>query len=202
MLEIERLRMAFVSDKNKFVSEGIDCVTNDWKVMNEEGVRKELGKRGITMATVLAVLYAWEKWGRMVIAENANGGLDIHTDMSYFCSYLTCLLNRVIDPEACDFLKRKMKTDVHPDPQDVDFVIPPELQDDRKLKQAREKAALLNYERRLELEAKRNFRDNVRKRRAELAETENVPPRQKSRWNDSVPFAVEETPDTWEDRVS
>ena len=40
--------MAFVSGKNKFVADGIDCATNDWKVMNEEGVRRELGKRGIT----------------------------------------------------------------------------------------------------------------------------------------------------------
>ena len=193
----ERLRMVGIT---KFFCGGLDGAGN-WKVMTEEDVRKELSKRGMTMSTVLAVLYAWQMWGGGKVEDMGDGRAKVDTDVNDFGKWLMCLLNGVIDQEACDFLKRVMKTDVQPDPKDISFEIPLHLQDDR-IRKAREKAALLNYERRLELQAKKNFRDNVRKRLAERAEEEGEPARQKSRWDDAVPFAVEETPDTWEDRVS
>jgi hypothetical protein len=87
----------------------------------------------------------------------------------------------MVDQEACDFLKAQMDVQVEPDDRPVQFVIPDELKDDQRLKAAREKAAFLNFEQRLELEARKNWRENVKRRREERKAEEEVPPAR--RWS-------------------
>jgi hypothetical protein len=81
--------------------------------------------------------------------------------------YLDCLCNKVIDQEACDFLESQMDVEVSPDARPVKYILPDELKDDQRIKAAREKAAFLNFEQRLELVAKKSWRDNVKRRREE-----------------------------------
>jgi hypothetical protein len=62
-----------------------------------------------------------------------------------FCLWVKCLCNRVLDQEACGFLKSKYNVDVQPDSRSVNFDIPEELAGNRLLKKARETAAELNF---------------------------------------------------------
>jgi hypothetical protein len=93
-------------------------------------------------------------------------------------------LNKVVDREACDFLKTQMDIQVEPDGHPVQFVIPEGLKDDQRLKAAREKAAFLNFEQRLGQEARKSWRENVKRRREEREREaeEEVPPARRSRW--------------------
>jgi hypothetical protein len=69
------------------------------------------------------------------------------------------------------------------------------------LKEARERAAWLNFARRSESEAKRRKREDLKRRREELDE-ESAPAARRSRWDSDDEFAVEEVPDFYEDCVS
>lgn len=56
----------------------------------------------------------------------------------------------------------------------------------------------MNFERRNEMEAKRNWRLNVKRHHEELREQE-VPPTRRTRWDSENEFAVKEVPDFHED---
>jgi hypothetical protein len=92
-------------------------------------------------------------WGG---AQVANGRVTV--DYREFMLWLTCINNRVIDEEACVFLKERFHVDVQPDPRETNVQIPERFKDERRLKVALEKAAVLNYVKRMELEAKRHWR--------------------------------------------
>jgi hypothetical protein len=175
----------------------VEVVLSECGDMNEVDVRRVLGRRVVDREMMMAVLNAVRMWGGVRLSE--SGEVDINC--SEFGLYVDCLLNRVIDQEACDFLKAEMKVRVQPDARPVDFEIPDELKDDQRLKAAREKAAFLNFEQRLELEARKNWRENVKRRREEL-KAQEAPPVRRPRWSDSEPFAVEAPPPDWKDRVS
>jgi hypothetical protein len=101
-------------------------------------------------------------------------------------------LDKVVDLEACDFLKTQTNGQAEPDDRRVQFVIPDELKDDQWLKAAREKAAFLIFEQKLELEARKNWRKNVKRRREERKAEEEVPPARRGRWCECEEFEVED----------
>jgi hypothetical protein len=165
--------------------------------MDEAYVRRVLGKKSVTGEIVFAVLNGLKLWGGMRLV---NG--EVSVECYEFAMYLDCLCNKVIDQEACDFLESQMDVEVSPDARPVKYILPDELKDDQRIKAAREKAAFLNFEQRLELVAKKSWRDNVKRRREERKAEEEVPAAKRSRWSDDEEFAVEVPPADWEDRVS
>jgi hypothetical protein len=180
------------------MSEFVDVVLNGCGGMDEADVRRVLGRKIVTGEILLAVMHAVRMWGGVRLMEGGEVGINCNE----FALFLDCLLNKVIDQEACDFLKAKMNVRVQPDARPVDIEIPDELKDDQRLKAAREKAAFLNFEQRLELVAKKSWRENVKRRREERRAEEEVPAAKRSRWSDDEEFAVEVPPADWEDRVS
>jgi hypothetical protein len=115
-----------------------------------------------------------------------------------FMVWLHCLNNRVIDDDACKFLKENFRVDVVPDTKMSRVRIPEEFEDEPRLKTALEEAAIANYARRTELEAKRHWRENVKRRRDELEEA-LAPPARRPRWDSDDDFATEAVPDYYED---
>jgi hypothetical protein len=77
----------------------------------------------------------------------------VHLNCDELLLYVNCILNRVIDQEACDFIEAETKVKLQPDARPVRFQIPDELKDDQRLKVARKKSASLNFAERMELEA-------------------------------------------------
>jgi hypothetical protein len=62
-------------------------------------------------------------------------------------------------------IEAETKVKLQPDARPVRFVMPDDLKDDQRLKAARKKAASLNFAERVELEARKNWRENVKRRR-------------------------------------
>jgi hypothetical protein len=180
------------------MSEFVEFVLDGVCGMNEADVRRVLGRRAIDGEIIFAVLHAIRLWGGMRLA----GSGEVSVECNEFALYLDCLCNKVIDQEACDFLESQMDVEVSPDTRPVKFIVPDELKDNQRIKAAREKAAFLNFEQRLELVAKKSWRDNVKRRREERKAEEEVPAAKRSRWSDDEEFAVEVPPADWEDRVS
>jgi hypothetical protein len=165
--------------------------------MDEAYVRRVLGKKSVTGEIVFAVLNGLKLWKGMRLVDG-----EVSVECNEFALYLDCLCNKVIDQEACDFLESQMDVEVSPDARPVKFIVPDELKDNQRIKAAREKAAFLNFEQRLELVAKKSWRDNVKRRREERKAEEEVPAAKRSRWSEDQEFAVEVPPADWEDRVS
>jgi hypothetical protein len=180
------------------MSDCVEFVLNGCGGMDEADVRRVLGRKIVTGEMVMAVLHFVRLWGGLRV----TGSGRVVLDCVEFGVFADCLLNKVMDQEACDYLKSQMNVDVEPDDRPVQFNIPDELKDDQRIKAAREKAAFLNFEQRLELEARKNWRQNVRLRREERKAAEQVPPVRPGRWSESEDFAVEVPPADWEDRVS
>lgn len=117
-----------------------------------EDVQRMISQRKMGADVLMGVLLSLGIWREI----DVDGG-QIKVDYKEFLLWLNCLNNRVIDQETCGFLKEKHSVDVQPDPRDVTFQTPEELVDNPRLKEAREKAAMLNFARRTELEAWRNI---------------------------------------------
>jgi hypothetical protein len=165
--------------------------------MNEEDIRRILGRRMIGEDEIMAVVFGLAMWGGYWVDERRR----VTIDCKSFRLWIDCLCNRVLDQEACEYLKAKYDVDVEPDRRIVHFDIPADLVDDPLLKKAKETAAVLNFGRREEVEAKRNWRQAVKRHREELKEQE-APPTRRTRWDSDDEFAVEEAPDFYEDCVS
>jgi hypothetical protein len=166
--------------------------------MNVENVRRMIGQGKMGEDVVMGVLLSLGLWGGIDV-DVGNG--QIKVDCKEFLLWLKCINNRVIDQEACGFLKQKLRVDVEPDKRNVTFQIPADLLDNPRLKEAREKAAWINFSRRSEAEAKRNKRQELKRRREELEE-ESAPAARRTRWDSDEEFAVENVPDYYEDCVS
>jgi hypothetical protein len=168
-----------------------------WKNgMNEENVRRILGRRVIGDDEIMAVVFGLGLWGGFKVDDRRC----MTIDLGKFCLWVKCLCNRVLDQEACAFLKSKFNVDVQPDSRSVNFDIPEELAGSALLKNARETAAELNFGLRQEKEAKRNWRQSLKRHRHELLE--EAPPTRRTRWDSDEEFGVVETPEFYEDCVS
>ena len=128
----------------KVVLDGFDERMVDWR-MSEDDVRRVLNRRGMTVDVLMAVLHGLKMWDGVKVDSE-----EIKIDCYEFSLFLANFLNRVIDQEACDYLRPRMKVKVEPDRRRVRFENPPSLQNDPRFKAAREMAALSNFGRRLE----------------------------------------------------
>lgn len=173
-----------------------DSGTLGW--MDESDLRRVFGKRAVDVEMVMSVLHGIRMFGGMRLRRNGVA----YFNCDEFLLYLECVLNRVIDQEACGFIEEETKVKMQPDTRPVRFELPDYLKDDERLKAARRKAASLNFAERLELEAKKKKRENAKRLREERDEDE-APPVRRGRWSESdEDFAVVIPPDTWEDHVS
>jgi hypothetical protein len=92
-------------------------VNDDLSGMNVENVRRMIGKGKMDADVVMGVLMCLGLWGGMDVDV---GNEQIKVDCKEFLLWLKCLNNRVIDREACGFLKQKLKVDVQPDQEKGD----------------------------------------------------------------------------------
>jgi hypothetical protein len=99
------------------------------------------------------------------------------------------------------FHQEKLKVEIQPKERKAQLELPEKFRDNHRLRAARQEAALLNYGRMAEEEARRSWRANVKRRREE-AEEEEGPPARRVRWDSDDKFAIEEIPDFYEDCVS
>lgn len=166
-----------------------------WRDMTTEEVRKVLGRRAVNEDMIMAVVVALGMWGGLETGEDGS----VTLNGTEFRTWIGCLCNKVIDEEACKFIKASLKVNVEPDGRRTQFELP--VKDNPRLRAARQQAALFNYGYRAEQEAKKNWRANIKRQREEERDEEG-PPARRVRWDSDEEFAVEETPDYYEDCVS
>jgi hypothetical protein len=93
--------------------------------MTTEDMRRILGRREIGEDVIMAVLMGLGFWGGFEVDEDRC----VKINCTEFRLWISCLCSRVIDQEACGFLKDKFKVDVQPDRRMPSYQIPTELQD-------------------------------------------------------------------------
>jgi hypothetical protein len=165
--------------------------------MSTEEVRKILGRRAVSDDVIMAVLVGLGMWGGLEVGEDGSVALN----SSEFRAWISCLCNRVLDKEACHFIKKRLKVEIQPKERRAQLELPEKFRNNPRLRAARQEAALLNYGQMAEEAARRNWRANVKRRREELEE-EEAPPARRVRWDSEDEFATEEIPDFYEDCVS
>jgi hypothetical protein len=168
-----------------------------WGNMSTDEVRKILGRRTVNDEVIMAVLIGLGMWGGVEMDEDGSVSLN----SSEFRAWISCLCNPVLDTEACHFIKQRLKVQIQPKERRTQLELPEKFRNNHRLRAARQEAALLNYGKMAEEEARRNFRANVKRRREEL-EAEEAPPARRVRWDSEEEFATEEVPDFYEDCVS
>jgi hypothetical protein len=124
-----------------------DCGSFDW--MDESDLRRLFAIKAVNVEMVISVLHTV----RMSEGVRLRKDGVVHLNCDELLLYVNCILNRVIDQEACDFIEAETKVKLQPDARPVRFQIPDELKDDQRLKVARKKSASLNFAERMELEA-------------------------------------------------
>jgi hypothetical protein len=75
-----------------------------WRDMSSttEDVRKILGSRAVNEDVIMAVLVGLGMWGGLEVSEDGS----VTLNSNEFRAWISCLCNRVLDEEACHFIKR------------------------------------------------------------------------------------------------
>jgi hypothetical protein len=81
-----------------------------WRDMNTENVRKVRGRRAVDEDVIMAVLTGLGMWGGLEVGQDGS----VTLNSKEFRAWVGSLCNRVLDEEACGFIKSRLKVDVQP----------------------------------------------------------------------------------------
>jgi hypothetical protein len=101
----------------------------DWNELGVEEMRRLMGNKLMDADVIMAVLQGLQMWGGVQFEEER-----MSIDCREFLVWVRCLNNRVIDEDACQFLKRKFRVNVEPDKKVPRFVVPEEFVDEPRVR--------------------------------------------------------------------